>query len=38
VFLLAFAVEIILTPVLWMLAMAPLAAAYRAFTEGEAAA
>jgi len=30
-FLLAFAVEIILTPVLWTLAMAPLAAAYRAF-------
>jgi hypothetical protein len=31
-FLLAFAIEIILTPVLWTLAMAPLAAAYRAFT------
>jgi hypothetical protein len=31
-FLLAFAIEIILTPVLWALAMAPLAAAYRAFT------
>ena len=30
-FLLAFAIEIILTPVLWALAMAPLAAAYRAF-------
>lgn len=32
VFLLAFAIEIVLTPVLWVLAMAPLAAAYRAFT------
>ena len=31
VFLLAFAIEIVLTPVLWVLAMAPLAAAYRAF-------
>lgn len=31
VFLLGFAVQIVLTPVLWMLAMAPLAAAYRAF-------
>lgn len=34
VFLLAFAVEIILIPVLWVLAAAPLMAAYRAFTEG----
>jgi hypothetical protein len=31
VFLLAFAIEIVLTPVLWVLAMAPLAAAYQAF-------
>jgi hypothetical protein len=34
-YVLEFAVEIILTPVLWVLGMAPLAAAYRAFT-GEA--
>jgi hypothetical protein len=33
VFLLASAVEIILTPVFWMLGMAPLVAAYRAFAE-----
>lgn len=32
-YLLCLAVEIILTPVLWVLAMAPLAAAYRAFAE-----
>lgn len=32
-YLLEFAVEIILTPVLWVLGMAPLAAAYRAFAE-----
>lgn len=32
VFLLAFAVEIILIPVLWVLGAAPLVAAYRAFT------
>jgi hypothetical protein len=31
-FVLGFAIEIILTPVLWAVAMAPLAAAYRAFT------
>ena len=31
VFLLVFAVQIVLTPVFWMLAMAPLAVAYRAF-------
>lgn len=31
IFLLAFVAELVLTPVLWMLAMAPLAAAYRAF-------
>jgi hypothetical protein len=31
VFLLAFAIEIVLTPVLWVLGMAPLAAAYQAF-------
>lgn len=37
-FLLAFAIEIILTPVLWALAMAPLAAAYRAFVEAPASA
>jgi hypothetical protein len=36
-FLLAFAIEIVLTPVLWALAMAPLAAAYRAFTADQAA-
>jgi hypothetical protein len=36
-FVLAFAVEIVLTPVLWVLAMAPLAAAYRAFVASEAA-
>jgi hypothetical protein len=36
VFLLAFVIEIILTPVLWALAMAPLVAAYRAFTPPEA--
>lgn len=34
VFLLAFAVQIILTPALWVLAMAPLVAAYRAFADG----
>lgn len=33
IYLLAFTVEIVLTPVLWVLAMAPLAKAYRAFTE-----
>jgi hypothetical protein len=32
-YVLEFAVEIVLTPVLWVLAMAPLAAAYRAFVE-----
>ncbi|CAN7357721.1 hypothetical protein LJR219_002072 [Phenylobacterium sp. LjRoot219] len=38
VFLLAFAVEIILIPVLWVLGIAPLVAAYRAFTaDGDAA-
>jgi len=36
VFLLGFAVEIVLTPVLWTLGVAPAVAAYRAFTEGEA--
>lgn len=36
IFLLAFAIEIVLTPVLWALGMAPLAAAYRAFTAAEA--
>lgn len=36
VFLLAFVIEIILTPVLWVLAMAPLMAAYKAFTPAEA--
>ena len=34
VFLLAFAVEIILIPVLWVLGAAPMVAAYRAFTAG----
>lgn len=38
VFLLAFLIEIVLTPVLWVLAMAPLAAAYRAFANPPAAA
>jgi hypothetical protein len=39
IFLLAFAIQILLTPVLWTLGMAPVAAAYRAFAEpaGEAA-
>jgi hypothetical protein len=36
-FILEFVVEIVLAPVLWTLAMAPLAAAYRAFTAAEAA-
>jgi hypothetical protein len=34
-YVLEFAVEIILTPVLWILGMAPLAAAYRALTADE---
>jgi hypothetical protein len=38
VFLLVSAAEIVLTPVFWVLAMAPLVAAYRAFTDGAAAA
>jgi hypothetical protein len=38
VFLLVFAVQIILTPIFWMLAMAPLAAAYRALADSGAAA
>ena len=36
-YLLVFAVEVVLTPVLWALGMAPLAAAHRAFTGEEAA-
>lgn len=32
-YVMAFAVEVVLTPVLWVLAMAPLAAAYHAFAE-----
>ena len=35
IFLLAFVAEIVLTPVLWILAMAPLASAYRAFAPPE---
>jgi hypothetical protein len=38
VYLLVSAVELVLVPVLWVLALAPLAAAYRAFTATEAAA
>lgn len=34
-FVLGSAIEIALTPVLWVLAMAPLAAAYRAFVDGD---
>jgi hypothetical protein len=37
-YVLEFAVEIVLTPVLWTLGMAPLAAAYRAFAEANTAA
>jgi hypothetical protein len=36
IFLLAFFIEIVLTPVLWTLGMAPVAAAYRAFADVEA--
>jgi hypothetical protein len=36
IFLLAFTIEIILTPVLWVLGMAPIMAAYQAFVAGEA--
>jgi hypothetical protein len=36
IFILAFFIEIVLTPVLWTLGMAPVAAAYRAFTAAEA--
>jgi hypothetical protein len=36
IYLLAFFIEIVLTPVLWTLGMAPVAAAYRAFADVEA--